>query len=189
MLDQLDVRENPPMPRRMFVLLMLFCAFFAAPFSARADDIASVKATLQSIYNQADAAFAQKDIEGYMAPVDLDVRVMLKDRAGATYSDLRKVMEFSLSLVKSVTAKTVINQCTAQGNGVVTVIKVRRVATVDNPRTLKVSTVVAIETIREYWEQTDDGWHIMQMRVLTSTVTLDGKQIASFASLAKKKKK
>ncbi|MCX6379749.1 MAG: hypothetical protein NT023_09795 [Armatimonadetes bacterium] len=145
--------------------------------TAKADDTASVKKTIQAIYAKVAAAAAKKDAKGMMIHLAPDYEETTLEGTVVKMPAIKTNMQNVMEKVKSLNISVVISKLTLKGDKATVINKdtVNMVAT--NPQTKKEMKIVLEETNEAQWEKRGGAWLVKSSKTLSMKQVVDGKEI------------
>ena len=151
--------------RAVPALLLVFCA--ALPAGAGPGKTPSARRELQAIYNQINAAAAQKDVDGvfnYDAPDYSTV-----DPKGHVFEGSygRQELQDLMNAVDTVKGTTTIKSYTGTDTDATVVVKDHYVFLASNLATGRMIKLSGDDLSRDYWVKTEDGWRRKRTRILS----------------------
>lgn len=165
-------------------LLLASAAVPTLPAHANAVSTADARRAIQRAYDDASAAAARRDADGWLASkADGFVSVGL-DGKEVNLATRRALLKMLLSTVKTVKASTTVRSLhldsTAPNGAVIAVARIHEhvVMTFNRLNSKRVSTLVTDTDAESTWAMTASGWREIRCRSLREKGTLDGKPLA-----------
>ena len=155
--------------------IALTAALTALTTAGIAQSTATVKRSLQALYNQEDAAAAKKDIPGMLADLSPDYKVSMKNGLTMNLAQMKIQAQQLMSMARTITNRTTVQKVTVKGGQALAAVKEHTVLLMMNPQSHKPAHVVVDSQTQDVWVKSKGAWKKSKSSGLTQVTTVDGK--------------
>ncbi|MCY7366998.1 MAG: nuclear transport factor 2 family protein [Chamaesiphon sp.] len=136
-----------------------------------AENSAKIQPTIQTNYNQINAAFVRRDITGATALFTPDYVNTNTDGKKQTLAEFREHYNnlFTRFNIKLTSNKATIKNIDVKASGIDVAIKQKTEGTVAG-----FNKIIINQTSRDSWLKTPQGWRLKESKILTSKTTFNG---------------
>ena len=159
--------------------LVLFVALAAVAAQAQQKEIVAA-------YKAMDVAAAKKDAAGIMKHFDKSCVYIDKGGQKTTFQALDAQLKQQFKFVKSATSKTKLESLKPAGSKAVAVTSQAITIKLANPQTKKDVTFEQRNRSTDTWKKFGNAWRIVEVKVLSESMTMDGKPMPQPGAAPKK---
>ena len=143
----------------------------AAVQSAHAETNSKIQPTIQTNYNQINAAFVRRDIKGATALFTPDYVSINPEGGKQNLAEFREHYNnlFTRFNIKLTSNKATIKNIDVNANGIDVAIEQKTEGTVAG-----FNKIIINQTSRDSWLKTPQGWRLKESKILTSKTTFNG---------------